>query len=144
LNPLRPACRISLPKEMSGTASRFLVSAAALGLMCLVANVQAAEPAADTAGQRALFDSYQMCATLHLPEDFRQIRDPESSATAATGLCRVERLALAGQFALDNPGTQETARYLATQRKRVIATLGNWIIASTTGSPPHPLTPQSR
>jgi len=103
----------------------------------------AAEPLTDTASQRAFFDSYQMCATLHLPEDFRQIRDPESSAGAAMRLCRVERLALAGQFALDNPGTFETDRYLKTRQKRIVATLGDWIAASTTGSAPHPPVPGS-
>ena len=108
--------------------------------MALIAH--AAEPLTNTVSQRALFDSYQMCATLHLPEDFRQIRDPEASAQAALRLCRLERLALAGQFALDNPGTRETDRYLKTQQKRIVATLGHWITASTTGVAPHPMTPQ--
>ena len=125
--------------------SRICVSAllplSCLALCGLPALLHAAEPVSETASQRALFDSYQMCATLHLPEDFRQIRDPELSANAATRLCRVERLALGGQFALDNPGTYETDRYLKAQQKRVVATLGSWITASTAGTAPHPLTP---
>lgn len=112
-----------------------------LALAGLALAVQAAEPVVETASQRALFDSYQMCAALHLPEDFRQIRDAELSAGAATRLCRVERLALGGQFALDNPGTYETDRYLKAQQKRVVATLGGWITASTVGGASRPPTP---
>ena len=114
----------------------FLMAAAGLSLCA-----HAADPVMDTASQRALFDSYQMCASLHLPEDFRQIRDPEQSVNAAIRLCRVERLALAGQFALDNPGTTETDRYLKSRQKRIVATLGSWITASSPAGAPHPLTP---
>ncbi|MCZ2497324.1 hypothetical protein GN316_11180 [Xylophilus sp. Kf1] len=118
-----------------------------VGLVALAGLPRAAlsaEPVVDIALQRALFDSYQMCATLQLPENFRQIRDPGASAATAARQCRVERLAVAGQFALDNPGTQETARYLATQQKRVALALGNWILASPNGTAPHPLTPPNR
>ena len=98
----------------------------------------------DTALQRALFDSFQMCATLHLPEDFRRIRDPAGSARSAADACRREGLALAGQFALDNPGSRQVDVFFRLQHKRVVDSLSDWIAASGKVVAPHPLSASGR
>ena len=114
-------------------------------IACTVFAAQvAAQGPDDTASQRALFDSFQMCATLHLPEDFRRIRAPADSARSAADACRRECLALAGQFALDNPGSRQVDVFFRLQHKRVVDSLSDWIAASSKAVTPHPLSASGR
>jgi hypothetical protein len=115
----------------------------AIGCAMFSAHVAAQWPD-DTAAQRTLFDSFQMCAALQLPEDFGRIRDPAGSARSAADACRREGLALAGQFALENPGSRQVEAFFKLQHKRVVDILGDWISASTRGITPHPLSAAGR
>lgn len=81
----------------------------------------------DTSGQRIAFDAYHLCAQLHLPDNFATITDLHQVATDAANRCPEEALTLAGQFALENPGTNQTQEFLAGQKRLVATRLVEWI-----------------
>ena len=107
-----------------------------------LSSARAVEPLPDTASQRALFGTFQMCAALGLPENLKAIKDADAAAATAATKCRTERLALAGQFALDNPGSRQIGRFMEAQHQRVVDILSDWIEASAGGDAPHPSTPR--
>ncbi|QHJ00053.1 hypothetical protein GT347_19940 [Xylophilus rhododendri] len=90
-------------------------------------SAHAAGPLIDTSGQRIAFDAFQLCAQLNLPENFSKVVDAQLTAAAAIANCRDEELTLAGQFALENPGTGGTREFIENQRRLVIADLVDWI-----------------
>jgi len=99
-----------------------------LGLgICFAVRLSCAAPVQDSEGLRAAHESYRTCATLQLPDNFARVPSPKAAADAAVERCEKQRLALAGQFALDNPGTRATGAYIDTARQRVAADLANWM-----------------
>lgn len=90
-------------------------------------SAHAAAPLVDTSAQRIAFDAFQLCAQLHLPENFAKVVDAQLAAAAAIANCREEELTLAGQFALENPGTGGTREFLESQRRLVTTDLVEWI-----------------
>ena len=87
----------------------------------------AAPPLLDTSGQRIAIDAYQLCAQLNLPENFARAPDPQRAAAAAVDHCREEELVLAGQFALENPGTTQTQEFMRAQRRAAVTGLAAWM-----------------
>jgi len=87
----------------------------------------AAPPLLDTSGQRIAIDAYQLCAQLNLPENFARAPDAQRAAAAAVDRCREEELVLAGQFALENPGTSQTQEFMQAQRRVAVTGLVAWM-----------------
>lgn len=98
-----------------------------LGIVLCAAAAAGRALAADSDGLRGAHEKYRTCATLSLPDNFANIANPRHAAERALDLCQKKRLALAGQFALDNPGTRKTADYVDGVRVRMVADLATWI-----------------
>ena len=86
-----------------------------------------AAAAADSAALLAAQDTYRTCATISLPDNFSKVVNTRLAAETALDLCQKKRLALAGQFALDNPGTRKTGEYVDGVRQRLATDLSTWI-----------------
>jgi hypothetical protein len=97
-----------------------------IGLISVVGACSAAA-AADSAALRAANETYRTCATLSLPDNFSKVGNPRLAAEAALDLCQKKRLAVAGQFALDNPGTRKTGEYVEGVRQRLAVDLATWM-----------------
>ena len=93
--------------------------------LALLAGSAIAAP--ESAGLRDAVETYRTCATLALPDNFSAVDDPRRAAEAALDRCRKQRLALAGQFALENPGTRKTAEYVDGMRQRLVNDLATWV-----------------
>lgn len=96
---------------------------------CLIGAVGtcSAAVAADSAALRAATETYRTCATLSLPDNFAKVGNTRLAAETALDLCNKKRLALAGQFALDNPGTRKTGEYVDGVRQRLAVDLSTWM-----------------
>jgi len=97
-----------------------------LGLIGTVGSSSTAA-AADSADLRAASETYRTCATLSLPDNFANVGNTRLAAETALDLCQKKRLALAGQFALDNPGTRKTGEYVDGVRQRLVTDLSTWM-----------------
>lgn len=87
----------------------------------------AAPPLLDTSGQRIALDAYQLCAQLHLPDNFAAIKDVQRAVAIAVDACPTERMTLAGQFALENPGTTQTLEFINNHRRGVMSNLTDFV-----------------
>ena len=95
-------------------------------LLCSARSIGATAPAESDA-VRAATERYRTCATLSLPDNLQTIANPRVAAERALDLCQKKRLALVGQYALDNPGTRRTAEFADDVRRRVAGDLAAWI-----------------
>ncbi len=95
----------------------------------------AAQPMVDTSGQRIALDAYQLCAQLHLPDNFGAIKDVQHTVAVAVDACQAERMTLAGQFALENPGTTQTLEFINNHRRRVMSNLADFVRSTGQRSP---------
>ncbi len=89
----------------------------------------------DTSGQRIALDAYQLCAQLHLPENFGAIKDVQRTVEASVDACQTERMILAGQFALENPGTAQTLDFINGHRRGVMSNLADFVRSTGQRSP---------
>ncbi|QHI96862.1 hypothetical protein GT347_01955 [Xylophilus rhododendri] len=96
-------------------------------LYCFCASAALNPTAADSEGLRAAAERYRVCAALSLPDNFSKVGNPRHAADKALTLCQKKRLALAGQYALDNPGTRSTGEYVDGVTERVARDLAGWI-----------------
>lgn len=97
-----------------------------IGLIGVVSTCNAAA-AGDSAALRAANETYRTCATLSLPDNFSKVGNTRLAAETALDLCQKKRLAVAGQFALDNPGTRKTGEYVDGVRQRLAVDLATWM-----------------
>ena len=115
---------------------RFAALPSLFASIFLALPVLAAQPLIDTSGQRIALDAYQMCAQLHLPDDFSIIQDVQHTVAVAVDACQAERMTLAGQFALENPGTTQTLEFINSHRRGVMAKLAEFVRSTRQRSPP--------
>jgi hypothetical protein len=98
-----------------------------LAMLLSVAQASDAAASAESPDMRLATERYRTCATLSLPENFAKIGDPRDAAEKALDRCHKKRLALAGQYALDNPGTRRAGDYVDGVRLRLTGDLATWI-----------------
>ena len=72
-------------------------------------------------------EAYRMCARLNLPPDFWRVRDSAAAAAVALENCQKQRFIVAGQFALDNPGTTQTRAFVDNLSSQLVAELSQWL-----------------
>ncbi|MCZ2496759.1 hypothetical protein GN316_08325 [Xylophilus sp. Kf1] len=76
---------------------------------------------------RQEIEAYRLCARLNLPSDFNRVKDAASAATVALDRCRRHRFAVAGQFALDYPGTVRTKAFIDGLTLDLVNELAAWV-----------------
>ena len=72
-------------------------------------------------------EAYRLCTTISLPSDFKRVKDSAAAVAVALEKCKRQRLAVAGQFALDNPGTPRTKAFVDELSVRMVEDLSGWI-----------------
>ncbi|QHI97122.1 hypothetical protein GT347_03460 [Xylophilus rhododendri] len=106
-----------------------LLLPAALAISASVACAAEAPPE-DAVASPALareIEAYRVCATLNLPADFRPVKDSASAAALALEKCRKQRFVVAGQFALDHPGTYRTKAFVDELSTHLMQELSTWL-----------------
>jgi len=72
-------------------------------------------------------EAYRLCGRLNLPADFKRVKDAASAASVALDRCRKQRFAVAGQFALDYPGTMRTKSFIDGLTLDLVHELSGWL-----------------
>jgi hypothetical protein len=107
--------------------------------------VQAAVSVPRSAELAREIDAYRMCAKLNLPSDFAAVKDSASAAALALEKCRNQRYAVAGQFALDYPGTVRTRAFVDGLAIQLVDELSAWLEdVHAERVSPHPPAPRRR
>lgn len=72
-------------------------------------------------------EAYRLCGRLNLPPDFKRVKDATSAASVALNRCSKQRFAVAGQFALDYPGTVRTKSFIDSLTLDLVHELSGWL-----------------
>ena len=72
-------------------------------------------------------EAYRLCGRLNLPADFQRVKDSAAAATVALDKCSRQRFAVAGQFALDFPGTTRTKAFIDGVTTDLVQELSAWL-----------------
>jgi hypothetical protein len=72
-------------------------------------------------------EAYRLCGRLNLPPDFQRVKDAAAAATVALDKCSRQRFAVAGQFALDYPGTVRTKAFIDGVTTDLVQELSGWL-----------------
>ena len=110
-----------VPRLFAATCLR---SAAVAVLLAPVLAVGAAAPSVDLVDA---IENYRMCITVSLSPDLMRSQDPAAATYVASQRCTKPRLVLAGQYALDNPGTRETRVFVDAVTARLLNELTMWV-----------------
>ena len=87
-------------------------------------------------------EAYRLCGRLNLPPDFERVKDSAAAATVALDKCSRQRFAVAGQFALDFPGTVRTKAFIDSVTTDLVQELSAWLEdVDARRVPPQPPTP---
>ena len=107
---------VSLP-VLRTFAPTLLRSAKVAILLAPVLSAGAAAPSVDLVDA---IENYRMCITVSLSPDLMRSRDPAAATYVASQSCTRPRLVVAGQYALDNPGTRETRAFVDAVTTRLL------------------------
>lgn len=72
---------------------------------------------------RFMEQTYKACVQVRLGERVGEYRDPKSAVLASMKACEERRMEIAGEYALQNPGTRRVQEYLNSVDKSVVADL---------------------
>lgn len=83
--------------------------------------------ATDTASLDETVERYRLCIAMSLSPEMLKVKDAASATQVASQKCGGPRLELAGQFALDHPGTRQTQEYVDAVTTKLLADLSMWV-----------------
>jgi len=122
------------------------VLAASQALMPAAASAQPVPP--EMAWSPALVrevQAWRICARLHLPPDFQDVRDSSAAVAVALEKCRRQRHVVAGRYALDYPGTFQTQAFVDGVQIQLMEELSTWLEdVHARRVSPHPPLPHRR
>ena len=105
-------------------AATFLRSAA---VAVLLAPGLAVGGAASSVDLVDAIENYRMCILVSLSPDLMRSHDPAAATYVASQRCIRPRLVVAGQYALDHPGTREARVFVDAVTARLLNELTMWV-----------------
>lgn len=117
--------------DVSLKTSRFFVAVflcCSLPLAAVAVTSSAGQPPLPVSVElQQQIEAFRLCGRLNLPPDFKRVKDSASAASVALDKCRKQRFAVAGQFALDYPGTVRTKSFIDSLTFDLVHELSGWL-----------------